>query len=314
MGAVPARRKRELPGGVSARDSTPADRPAASRHAAADVLPRTPESVLSWWREIVLVLYLYVAYEVVRDLVQPSGSRALGDAREVLAIEEWARINVELPVQRAALHYLPLVDLADAFYGTVYALSTVLALVWVYRSAPQSYRLWRNALACTTALGLLGFYLFPLAPPRLLDRLSGGSGFGFVDTVATLPGPWSASSPLLAGVSNPYAAMPSLHCAWALWTACAVWALHPRAGARWAVWLLPAATVVVVVVTGNHFILDVMAGALASGLGIFAAWLIDTSRRRTLRRLQIANAGPDAEPNASEPRFTGSSTVDRRAH
>ena len=143
--------------------------------------------------------------------------------------------------------------------------------MWAYRTASHRYRLWRNALVATTALGLIGFYLFPLAPPRLLDTLSGGSGFGYVDTLASFPGPWSSSSPMLAGMSNQYAAMPSLHCAWAVWTACAVTALHPRRRVRVAVWMLPALTILVVLVTGNHFVLDVVAGVLVAVLAILAA-------------------------------------------
>ena len=235
---------------------------------------------LSWWRECILVLCVYVSYETIRDLTHPSGSRALADARDVLSLESWARINVELQAQRLVLPHLALVDLANAYYGTVYAVSTLLALVWVYRSAPHRYRLWRNALAFTTLLGLVGFYLFPLAPPRLLDTLSGGSSFGFVDTLASIPGPWSSSSPLLVGVSNQYAAMPSLHCAWAVWTASAVCALHPRRSLRWGVWLLPTATVLVVLVTGNHFVLDVGAGALVATLGITAAYALDRAHDR----------------------------------
>jgi hypothetical protein len=229
------------------------------------------------------VLCVYVGYEAIRDLTHPTGGHALANARGVLALESWARINVELTVQHLVLPHLWLVDVANAYYGTVYAVSTLLALIWAYRSAPRRYRVWRNALAFTTLLGLVGFYVFPLAPPRLLDALSGGHGFGYVDTLASVPGPWSSSSPLLSGVSNQFAAMPSLHCAWAVWVACVVCALHPRLWVRRGIWLLPAATVFVVIVTGNHFVLDVIAGAFVATLGISAALGLDRARARGAR-------------------------------
>jgi hypothetical protein len=75
-------------------------------------------------------------------------------------------------------------------------------------------------------------------------------------------------------VSNPYAAMPSLHCAWALWTAAAVSSVATHRLLRAAIWLLPVLTALVVLVTANHYVLDIVAAALVTGLGIAGAALL----------------------------------------
>ena len=92
--------------------------------------------------------------------------------------------------------------------------------------ATDAYLLWRNTLGLMTGLGLLGFIAFPLMPPRLLDLLGDGRPFGFVDTLVEFPTFWTVDAEATRTVSNPFAAMPSLHCAWAIWVACAV---YPRA-------------------------------------------------------------------------------------
>jgi hypothetical protein len=244
---------------------------------------------LAWWREVLLLGSLYLAYEFVRNLGQSSAARALANAEGLLAIQEPLGLNVERSLQRLALPHLWLMELANSYYAVVYAVATLGTLVWLYRVAPDRYRFWRNALLITTALGLVGFYLFPLAPPRLLDTLSGSTRFGFVDTLATLPGPWSFQSPWMSAVTNQYAAMPSLHCAWAMWTAAAVWSVATHRLLRTAIWLLPVLTALVVIVTANHYILDIAAAALVTVLGIAGARLLQQARGWT---------GPEAAPAA----------------
>jgi PAP2 superfamily len=242
--------------------------------------PRTAaEAVgLTWWREVLLLVSLYLGYEVIRNVGQSSAARALANAESLLALQESLGLNVERALQRLALPYEWLIELANSYYGLVYSVATLGTLVWLYQMAPDRYRFWRNALLITTTIGLVGFYLFPLAPPRLLDTLSGSTRFGYVDTLATLPGPWSFQSPWMSAVSNQYAAMPSLHCAWALWTAAAVSSVATHRLLRIAVWLLPVLTALVVIVTANHYILDIVAAALVTGLGIAGAALLQQSR------------------------------------
>jgi hypothetical protein len=134
--------------------------------------------------------------------------------------------------------------------------------IYLFRKWSNDWPLWRNTLAITTALALIGFILWPLMPPRLLPE-----SYGFVDTLAKYPTFWSFNSGAVSKISNQFAAMPSVHCAWALWCTCV---MVPRVRGRWvkaAFVLYPVATVTVIVLTGNHYILDAVGGFAVLGIG-----------------------------------------------
>jgi membrane-associated phospholipid phosphatase len=150
----------------------------------------------------------------------------------------------------------------DDFYGTAHFAVTVGALLYLFFRQPWRYPRWRNTLAWTTALALIGFAFFPLMPPRLLPQ-----HYHFVDTLKTVGGLWSFESGPVSAVSNQYAAMPSLHFAWSTWCALAI---APAIKRRWLkplVFLYPLLTLICIVVTGNHYILDAVGGAVCLALG-----------------------------------------------
>ena len=110
----------------------------------------------------------------------------------------------------------------NVYYGTAHFVVTIGALVWLFFRDPARYPQWRNTLAFTTLIALIGFAAFSLMPPRLLDKPVDKYGpppamvtehFGFVDTLEHYPTFWSFDSGGLKNVSNQYAAMPSLHTA-----------------------------------------------------------------------------------------------------
>jgi hypothetical protein len=135
---------------------------------------------------------------------------------------------------------------------------------------------WRNTLAFTTLIALIGFASFSLMPPRLLDS-TGEFGplpaqnqerdFGFEDTLADYPTFWSFDSEALKDVSNQYAAMPSLHSAWAVWTTLVLLPMVRRRWLRALVVLHPVATVFCILVTANHYWLDALGGLAILGAG-----------------------------------------------
>jgi hypothetical protein len=162
-------------------------------------------------------------------------------------------------------------------------------MIYLYRRWTDDYPRWRNTLGIATGLALIGFAFFPLLPPRLLDSYSQvhhlGIHYGFVDTLAKDPAFWSFNSGAVNKISNQFAAMPSVHCAWALWCACA---LVPRVKHAWAkalAVLYPVTTVTVIVVTANHYFLDAAGGFLVFGVGYAAA-----------RIFTRAGRGPDVTP------------------
>jgi hypothetical protein len=135
-------------------------------------------------------------------------------------------------------------------------------LVWVHRSRRAQFALVRTTLVVTTALALVGYVLFPAAPPRL-------AGLGFADTVSTHTG-LNLSSDALGSLYNPVAAVPSLHFGYALIVGLAIAALTRRRAIRIAGALYPVLMLLVIVATGNHFFFDAAAG----GLVVVAGWLV----------------------------------------
>ena len=139
-------------------------------------------------------------------------------------------------------------------------ITTIGALIWLYRKRPDYYPFWRNTLAVGTLIGLIGFRFYPLMPPRLLDVHLGQAVYGFVDTLKEFPTLWSFNNSAMEKVSNQYAAMPSLHCGWAMWVTASTFGLVRTRIMKVAVLALPAVTIFVVVVTANHYLLDAVGG------------------------------------------------------
>jgi hypothetical protein len=237
-------------------------------------------SRLLWWRELLITLSVYVMYESIRDVSKSGQQVAFENALRVIDWQKALGIYHEQAIQDWALHYTPLIVASNYFYGTAYIVGTLAIIFWLYHRQPDAYPLWRNTLLIGTLLGLVGFATFPLMPPRLLDVLGDGQTFGFVDTLVKYPTFWSFESSTMQTISNQFAAMPSLHCGWAFWGAAALW---PRVKTWWmkAVAILyPALTVFVVVVTGNHYILDAVGGAIVFGIGYLIARAITRAGRR----------------------------------
>lgn len=226
---------------------------------------------LYWWVELVIVVAMYGVYSTIRNIATSGAPEAFDNALRLLDWQDRVNLNHELGWQQWALQNEPLIIASNYFYGAAYAFVTLGVLVWLFRRFPDSYPLWRNTLASGTMLGLVGFAAFPLMPPRLLDVHDDGRVWGFVDTLAEYPTLWSFQSEAMEEISNQFAAMPSLHCGWAIW-ACA--ALLPHLRHWWTKVLAvsyPVATTIVVVITANHYFLDAVGGALVIGAGLLLA-------------------------------------------
>jgi hypothetical protein len=226
-------------------------------------------SVLYWWAEILFVLCFYVVYSTIRNVNEGSPDVALANAYQLMQWQEALAINCEGWIHRWALERLSLIIAANYFYGSMHFLVTVGTLIFLYRSFRDDYPLFRNTIAIATGIALIGFAFWPLMPPRLLPE-----AFGFVDTLDKYPTFWSFKRGAVNKISNQYAAMPSVHCIWALWCACALAPRVRRAGAKLLAVFYPAATVASIVVTSNHYLLDAVAGFLVLGLAYALARLL----------------------------------------
>jgi hypothetical protein len=242
---------------------------------------------LHWWREVLYILAFYFVYSVVRNM-QGSASvselHALNHARDVIDIERWFHIYTERSVQKAFLDYRGFMEFWNLFYGTFHFFVTIGALLWLFRRFPDRYQRWRNALAGTTAVALVGFALYPLLPPRLLPQ-----SFGFVDTLQAYGSLWSFDSGAMHKISNQYAAMPSLHFGWSAWCALVLISTLKRPWMKVLAALYPVATTFSIVVTGNHYWLDAAGGAvaLATGYAIGLGITKMMARRRGLRPVNV---------------------------
>ncbi|GIM92162.1 phosphatase PAP2 family protein [Paractinoplanes toevensis] len=209
-------------------------------------------------REILLVAVLFLAYKLGRLLVEGHVSEAFTNARTVWDFERLIHLPSEAALQAAVLHHTWLVRAANCFYAYVHFPATAATLIWLYLRRPTIYLWFRRSLASLTALALVTHALFPLAPGRMV------AATGLIDT-GKLYGPSVYGSPTTDTLSNQYAAMPSLHVGWALAVAIALIA-SSRSRWRW-LWLAhPITTLLVVVVTGNHYWLDAIAAVTLLGL------------------------------------------------
>ncbi len=251
---------------------------------------------LRWWVEILVLLALYIVYSAIRNefgSATVSPDHAFDNARRVIDIERELGLFIEESIQDAFLGYRLFLQFWNVFYGTLHFWITGYALIYLFRKQPARYSLWRNTIIFATLLALIGFAFFPLMPPRLLDAgppFGGFAGYGFVDTLAVYGGLWSFDSGAMEQISNQYAAMPSLHFAWALWT---FLVLFPHMKHRWSKILIaayPWLTLFAIVVTANHYWLDAIGGVvvLAGGYGI--AWAL----REVFRRLRHRPAATPA--------------------
>ena len=237
-------------------------------------------SALHWWHEAGFILAFYFIYSMIRNFNSRDARHlealALSHARAIIHLQKTLGIYHEEAIQKWALQTRALIVGSNYFYGSLHFVVTIGVGIFLYRKWQNDYPLWRNTIAIATALALIGFTFWPLMPPRLLPP-----NFGFIDTLDRYPTIWSFDSGTLHNVSNQFAAMPSVHCAWALWCACA---LVPRLKSTWAkviAALYPVCTVTVIVVTGNHYFLDAVAGFTVLGIGYLIARSITKAGRRS---------------------------------
>ena len=199
-----------------------------------------------------LAAVVFGGYEATRYRPLGGISRAVENGARIQRLEHSLGVPDETRVQNWALKHPALVIAANWFYLAGHFPLTGATLAWVYRRRTEHQRL-IPALLFTTAASFAVMFAYPLAPPRLME------GYGSVDTMEVF-GPYIYDSPQVDATANQYAAMPSLHVAWALWVA---WTLIQTTDSRWR-WLIlahPALTSAGVVVTANHFWLDGIVGA-----------------------------------------------------
>jgi membrane-associated phospholipid phosphatase len=231
---------------------------------------------------------VYFVYDWLREQASGSSADALRHAKQIVRAERFFGLYQEHRIQEAVLDWHPFISFWNFYYGTIHFVLPVVALVVMYRTAPARYVRWRTTLLFMLGFGLIGFWLYPLTPPRLMP-----AGYDFVDTAAEyyncgpqqrieLDADGEPTAAARAAFGNLYAAMPSLHVGWSTWTTLALFPLVRRRWLRALLVLYPVATIFGIVVTGNHWLLDALGGWAVLAAAYAAALLTEQilSRRR----------------------------------
>ena len=232
---------------------------ARARALEARLLPHGPLDVL---RQVALFALAYYSYRLVRGSVDTRAATAFENARDLIDLEHTLGVFVEPTVQAWAQGSQLVVDASSWFYINTQSTITVGALVWLYLCRNRSFYFVRNMMVTAMFVALIGYATFPTAPPRFFPE------WGFFDTVADLTGVRSDSDGVNA-LFNPYAAVPSMHVAYALMIG---WPLARLVKWRalkvfWAGY--PLFVTFVIIITANHFITDAVLGAATAAV---AAW------------------------------------------
>lgn len=231
--------------------------------------------------ELLLIRVTYYAYAQIR-LAAAGGSNSAGrvtaeeHGEEIHSIERALGIDIEHWANHAVVQVDWLRGFFDFYYESFHFGVPLAILAVLYWRRPVDYRWARTAIGFATVFALIGFWLYPLAPPRLMP------GLGFIDTVH---GPQDFTQPdygTLTELTNQYAAMPSLHFGWSLWCGLVVLILAPRWWMKALGLLHPLFTVTAIVVTGNHWVLDAVGGAAVVGAGFAVTYLFQGPRAKAV--------------------------------
>jgi hypothetical protein len=255
--------------------------------------------------ELLLIRVGYWAYSYVRGHAPDSRSLAEGHGRQILNAESYLHIDLEHSLNRLAVRTQWLRDACDTYYTTFHFLVPIALLAWLYARRPPMYRSARTALSFATLLGLVGFWLYPLAPPRLMP------GYGYIDTAH---GPQDLSDPdfgALTQLSNQYAAMPSLHVGWSLWCAVVVFLITRNRWLRALGAIYPVLTTFVVMATANHYLLDAAGGVVVVVAGFFGQRLLARVRGEGSEPGEGSVSGDGPEPGEGSASGQGVASGER---
>ena len=247
-------------------------------------------ATIYWWAEVLMCALFYLVYSAGRNANEGRPSVAFRNAKGLIHLEHVLGIFQEATLERWALHFKPLIIACNYYYGSLHFIVTIGVAIVLFRKWSDDYPRWRNTLGISTGLALIGFISYPLMPPRLLSTFAPHTHYGFVDTLAKYPTPWSFDSGAVSKISNQFAAMPSVHCAWALWCACVLVPHLKHPIARAAAVLYPILTVIVIVRTANHYFLDAVGGFATLGIGYVIAHLITKAGTGRERRFAWVRA------------------------
>ncbi len=256
--------------------------PPPARHDCVDRAPRRPVRTSPfrthrWGVEILLFVIALLVYQLSRAFVIGDATAAIRNAWEVIGIEKASGLFFETSIQGWMVDNLHLMQFLNYFYVWAHLPVTAAFFVWLYRARRDVYPFVRNAFFVANGVALAVFVVFPVAPPRLM------TGEGFVDTLSIISG-IDLHGGNLSGLFNPFAAVPSMHFAYALMIGVVGATLLRQRALKVLMLIYPALVFVAIVGTGNHYILDAAAGGAVVGAAFAMTALWRRWRTRDDRR------------------------------
>jgi PAP2 superfamily len=223
--------------------------------------------------QISLFAVAYLLYELVRGVVNGNDvAQASWNATKVIDLERTLHVFIEPSIQAWAMNAHWLMDVADWTYLNAHYALTLGALVFIYLRRNDSFYFVRNMFMIAMLFALVGYALYPTAPPRLMPE------WGFTDAIQEFTGVTAEHGPTSA-LLNLYAAIPSMHVCFALMIGWPMSRLVRRRPVRIAWRLYPLFITFVVIATGNHYLTDVVLGAFTAGIsGLLAGKLLARAR------------------------------------
>jgi hypothetical protein len=228
-----------------------------------------PRGWLDALRQVSLFGLAYLAYRLVRGVVEGDANEAFAHARDLISLERGMHLFVEPSIQTWASGSHLVMVVSSWIYVNAQTSVTIGALAYLYLKHNKSFYFVRNMFMIAMAIALVGYIVFPTAPPRFMPE------WGFIDSVSDFTGvKVGQGSASINALTNVYAAVPSMHVAFALMIGWTLARLVRSRAARIAWRAYPFMMAFVIVVTANHFIFDALLGALTAGASAYgASWL-----------------------------------------
>jgi hypothetical protein len=244
-----------------------------------------PHGWLDVLRQIGLFGLVYLAYRLARGVAESDATAAFAHAKDLISLERGMHLFIEPSVQAWASGSHFLIVVASWLYVNAQGPITIAALLYLYVRHNRNFYFVRNMFMIAMAIALVGYVAFPTAPPRFMPE------WGFTDTVKDFtPVNVSHTSASMSTLVNLYAAVPSMHVAFALMIG---WPLARLARSRAVrvLWVLyPFVMTFVIVVTANHFIVDALLGALTAAASAYGASWLARARPAVWRFSSVSSA------------------------
>jgi PAP2 superfamily len=224
--------------------------------------------------DLLIVAWLCWLFDAINNLAPVRQALAVRDGRRVLDVERALHLDPERALDAWLSHRHTLSVIVVFWYENVHIGVTLAVFAWLWLRRPDVLGVMRATLVLVNVIALAIFWSFPTAPPRMLSA-------SYVDLVARTNGlpVWQFGA--IALHSNQLCSMPSLHIAWATWSAIAVWRITARRWLRALAFVYPFVTTFAVTATGNHYLADALVGAALTAL-VYGA----------LKRGKVARASP----------------------